>query len=164
MRLLKCFYSFISLQRKKCNSMIQTSHIKALIDALRRETMKNAITPEALGSILQKITDAIGEAATVDDIKPGSAALDDTIILEIDLGSNSKAFRNLADYNKVFSAMQSGKFCRFVICACYASGLKTYHHPTCVKASYISLHAKAGSCELHVSSDGTFTLSGTAPW
>ena len=86
------------------------------------------------------------------------------IILEIDLGTNPNAFANVADFQKVHTAMLNGEPINFCIRANYASGTKFVFYPTCVKANYISLNAKAGSCELHVSDDGTFTLSGTKLW
>ena len=50
---------------------------------------------------------------------------------------------------------------RIAIQVNYASGLKVLFHATSVKPNFISLHAKSGSCELHLAADGSFTIAGT---
>lgn len=86
----------------------------------------------------------------------------DTLI--VDVSVSSTRFTNKDVFDRVFSKMQTGTHTPFRICAAYASGLRTFYYPTCVKASYVSLHSKAGSSELHLFADATFTISGTAPW
>lgn len=48
--------------------MLDTNSITALITALRAETSKDSISPESLGSILQKITDLLATAAESNDV------------------------------------------------------------------------------------------------
>ena len=43
--------------------MIDVSNLNSLITALRAETAKDAISPDSLGSLLQKITDVLATAA-----------------------------------------------------------------------------------------------------
>ena len=85
----------------------------------------------------------------------------DTLYVEV---SDPKRFSNTVVFNRVWEKMQNNTATPFRICARYASGNCYYYYPTCVKNSYVSLHSKAGTCELHFSADGTFTISGTAPW
>lgn len=85
-----------------------------------------------------------------------------TIVLEVNVGTNK--FQNTGDFSVVREAMKKGEYVDFVIRSNYASGTRYVHRPTTVKANYISLHSKSGSCELKVSDDGTFTVSGTTPW
>lgn len=48
--------------------MIQTSFLTSLISALRAETAINSITPESLGSVLQRIVDAMANGLTSEDL------------------------------------------------------------------------------------------------
>ncbi|MGM9714350.1 MAG: hypothetical protein ACI4TM_11225 [Candidatus Cryptobacteroides sp.] len=48
--------------------MIDVSNLNSLITALRAETAKDAISPDSLGSLLQKITDVIASAAKDSDV------------------------------------------------------------------------------------------------
>lgn len=48
--------------------MIDVSTLNSLITALRAETAKNAISPDSLGSLLQKITDVLASAAKDSDM------------------------------------------------------------------------------------------------
>lgn len=48
--------------------MIDVSNLNSLITALRAETAKDAISPDSLGSLLQKITDVLATAAKDSDI------------------------------------------------------------------------------------------------
>ena len=84
--------------------------------------------------------------------------------LLVDFAVSAKAFSNKEVFDRVFEKMQNGVHTPFRICIIYVSGLRIFFYPTCVKASYVSLHSKAGSCELHFLSDGTFTISGTTLW
>lgn len=105
------------------------------------------LSPSKLAQILQAAQDELGY---------------DTLI--VDYAVSVKAFANKDVFDKVFERMQNGVHTPFRICVVYVSGLRTFYYPTCVKASYVSLHSKAGSSELHFSADGSFTVSGTAPW
>ena len=48
--------------------MVDTTSITSLIKAFRAETSKDSINPERLGSLLQKIADALATAASISDI------------------------------------------------------------------------------------------------
>lgn len=48
--------------------MIQTSYLTSLVSALRAETAINSITPETLGSVLQRIVDAMANGLTSEDL------------------------------------------------------------------------------------------------
>lgn len=119
------------------------------IEALGATTEHHAITPRKLADLLREIA---------------IAAEGGIVTLIIDLNEGSKQFANTSEFSRVFESMQNGEPIPFRICVTYASGLKNFYYPTCVKQSYVSLHAKAGSCELKFSSDGSFTTSGTALW
>lgn len=84
--------------------------------------------------------------------------------LTVNLEASSKSFANKEVFDRVFAKMQNGTHTPFRICILYASGLRVFFYPTCVKASYVSLHSKSGSCELHFAADGSFTISGTTLW
>lgn len=84
--------------------------------------------------------------------------------LDVNVFESKTKFVNNEQFNKVWSAMQQNTEIAVAIRVNYASGTSVLFHATCVKPNYISLHAKAGSCELHLASDGTFTISGTSLW
>lgn len=114
---------------------------------LMQEKRKGAITPEYLGNLLTGMVDALQPT-----------------ILTVNVGVSKTQFVNDEQFQHVWNCMQEGIQVSFCIAICYASGSKNFYFPTCVKSSYISLHAKAGSCELHLNSDGSFTISGTSLW
>lgn len=60
-------YSFY-LCRINSHIMIQTSYLTSLVSALRAETAINSISPESLGSVLQRIVDAMGAGLTSEDL------------------------------------------------------------------------------------------------
>ena len=122
------------------------------INNFKSLTAKRSITPSSLGTLLE---DIVNWASTLQ--KP-------FYTLKISVSDSKTRFVSGLDFPAVWEAMQSGDYVRFIICVEYASGSRNYYTPTCVKSSYISLNAKAGSCELHVASDGTFTISGTNLW
>ena len=84
--------------------------------------------------------------------------------LEVTVATSKTEFSNKTEWAKVWNAMQNNRQLPFCIAIVFASGSKNYYYPTCVKNSYISLNAKAGSCELHVTESGTFTVTGTSLW
>ena len=84
--------------------------------------------------------------------------------LEVVVATSKLEFQNKDKWATVWNAMQNNKQMPFCIAVVYASGAKNFYYPTCVKNSYISLNAKSGSCELHVTESGTFTITGTSLW
>ena len=85
-------------------------------------------------------------------------------ILNVNVFESKTRFIPDIHFNKVWVAMQQNMGIPVAIQVNYTSGMKVMYYATCVKQSYISIHAKAGSCELHVASDGSFTISGTSLW
>ena len=85
-------------------------------------------------------------------------------ILKVNVFESKTKFIPDFYFNKVWEAMQQNTGIPVAIQVNYASGMKVMYYATCVKPNYISLHAKAGSCELHLASDGSFTISGTNLW
>ena len=84
--------------------------------------------------------------------------------LEVVVATSKLEFQNKDKWAVVWNAMQNNKQMPFCIAVIYASGAKNFYYPTCVKNNYISLNAKSGSCELHVTESGTFTITGTSLW
>lgn len=84
--------------------------------------------------------------------------------LEVKVATSKLEFQNKDKWASVWSAMQNNKQMQFCIAVVYASGARNFYYPTCVKNNYISLNAKSGSCELHVTESGTFTITGTSLW
>ena len=85
-------------------------------------------------------------------------------MLEVTVATSKTEFTNKSEWAKVWNAMQNNTQLPFCIAILFASGSKNFYYPTCVKSSFISLNAKAGSCELHVNVDGTFSITGTNLW
>ena len=85
-------------------------------------------------------------------------------MLEVTVATSKTEFTNKSEWAKVWNAMQNSIQLPFCIAVVFASGSKNFYYPTCVKTNYISLNAKAGSCELHVNEDGTFSITGTNLW
>ena len=121
------------------------------IEEFKQTRLRNSITPESLGNLLENIISAIRNETQ-------------TIVLEINVGESKTEFVNKDEWAQVWSAMQKNVFVLFIIAVSYTSGSRHFLYPTCVKTNYISLNAKAGSCELHVNENGTFTISGTSLW
>ena len=84
--------------------------------------------------------------------------------LEVVVATSKLEFQNKDKWAVVWNAMQNNRQMLFCIAVVYASGAKNFYYPTCVKNNYISLNAKSGSCELHVTESGTFTITGTSLW
>lgn len=84
--------------------------------------------------------------------------------LEVVVATSKLEFQNKDKWASVWNAMQNNRQMPFCIAVVYASGAKNFYYPTCVKNNYISLNAKSGSCELHVTESGTFTITGTSLW
>lgn len=84
--------------------------------------------------------------------------------LEVVVATSKLEFQNKDKWATVWNAMQNNRQMPFCIAVVYASGAKNFYYPTCVKNNYISLNAKSGSCELHVTESGTFTITGTSLW
>ena len=84
--------------------------------------------------------------------------------LEVVVATSKLEFQNKDKWATVWNAMQNNKQMPFCIAVVYASGAKNFYYPTCVKNNYISLNAKSGSCELHVTESGTFTITGASLW
>lgn len=84
--------------------------------------------------------------------------------LEVVVATSKLEFQNKDKWASVWNAMQNNRQMPFCIAVVYASGTKNFYYPTCVKNNYISLNAKSGSCELHVTESGTFTITGTSLW
>ena len=127
--------------------MVVQSFINELIAQFKATYRKGAITPKSLGELLENIVEAA---------KP--------TVLTVNVSESKTKFVNDEQFMHVWSAMQQNQQVSFCICINYASGSKNFYYPTCVKSNYISLHAKAGSCELHLIQDATFTISGTNLW
>ena len=121
--------------------------IRQQLEDFKQIRTRNSITPESLGTLLENIVDAS---------RP--------IILNVNVAESKTRFTDMELFQKVWNCMQNNEQVSFCIAISYASGSKNFYYPTCVKTSYISIHAKAGSCELHVQEDGSFTTSGTALW
>lgn len=85
-------------------------------------------------------------------------------ILDVNVGTSKTQFENNENFTKVWNAMLSNEEVPVAVRVNYASGLKVMYYATCVKQGYISLHAKAGSCELKVIDDASFTITGTSLW
>lgn len=85
-------------------------------------------------------------------------------VLEVVVATSKLEFQNKDKWAVVWNAMQNNRQMPFCIAVIYASGAKNFYYPTCVKNNYISLNAKSGSCELHVTESGTFTITGTSLW
>ncbi len=128
------------------------SEVKNAIEELKQFNKKGGITPESLATLLENILNALEEN-------------DNSLLtLEVSVADNKKQFLMTEDFSSVWEKMSAGEYVRFCIAINYASGLHVWYNPTCVKPSYISIHAKSGSCELHVNEDGSFTTSGTSLW
>ena len=84
--------------------------------------------------------------------------------LEVVVATSKLEFQNKDKWATVWNAMQNNKQMPFCIAVVYASGAKNFYYPTCVKNNYISLNAKSGSCELHVTESGTFTITLNDEW
>ena len=84
--------------------------------------------------------------------------------LVVTVATSKTEFTNKDEWAKVWNAMQNNTQLPFCIAVVFASGSKNFYYPTCVKNNYIILDAKAGSCELHVNEDGTFSITGTNLW
>ena len=84
--------------------------------------------------------------------------------LEVVVATSKLEFQNKGKWASVWNAMQNNKQMPFCIAVVYASGARNFYYPTCVKNNFISLNAKSGSCELHVTESGTFTITGTSLW
>mgnify|MGYP002625230204 CR=1 FL=1 len=87
-----------------------------------------------------------------------------THILQVNVFDSKTKFVQDDSLADVLDNMEHLQDLRLAIQVNYASGLKVLFHATSVKPNYISLHAKAGSCELHLASDGSFTIAGTSLW
>ena len=87
-----------------------------------------------------------------------------TAVLEVVVATSKTEFQNKDVWGGVWHNMQNNTPMPFCIAVVFASGSRNFYYPTCVKNNYISLNAKAGSCELHVNEDGTFSITGTNLW
>jgi len=126
--------------------------VKTALQELKQFNRKGGITPETIATLMENILDALVDN---DNAMP---------TLEVSVADNKRQFLQTADFAAVWEKMSAGERVRFCIVVSYASGLRNWFYPTCVKPSYISIHAKSGSCELHVSEDGSFTTSGSSLW
>ena len=124
--------------------------LKSQIENFKKLQTKGSITPDSLGTLLSNILDA-------------ASALQFTI-LDVNVYDNKHAFVNNENWEKVWAANADIDPIPVAIRVNYSSGNKVLFCATCVKQNYISLHAKAGSCELHIAADGSFTVSGTSLW
>lgn len=101
---------------------------------------------------------------TIRDAKVLSDPLATTTILQVNVYDSKTQFIVNDEWRSVWANIDNLQNMRIAVQVNYASGLKVLFHATCVKPNYISLHAKAGSCELHLNNDGSFTISGTSLW
>ena len=124
--------------------------VKTLISEFKTIRAKGSITPESLGQLLDEMLDALADNLHVK--------------LDVNVFEGKTKFVKNSNWEKVWNAMQQNIDVAVTVRVNYASGLKVLYYATCVKQNYISLHAKAGSCELHLASDGSFTISGTSLW
>lgn len=101
---------------------------------------------------------------TLNDAAVLRVSLAVTHILQVNVFDSKTKFVQDDSLADVLDNMEHLQDLRLAIQVNYASGLKVLFHATSVKPNYISLHAKAGSCELHLASDGSFTIAGTSLW
>ena len=124
--------------------------IKTRINEFKAIKSKGSITPESLGTLLDDMLEAITAHTPT--------------VLDVNLADSKTKFIRNENFTAVWNAMQSNEGVHVAVRVNYSSGLKVMYYATCVKQSYISLHAKAGSCELHLNADASFTISGTSLW
>ena len=159
------------------------AEIKTRIEEFKAIKAKWSITPAILGGLLKDIL-IVAEAAynAAYDLSQNVPALAERIealeskmdglpenvdaftFLDINVGESKTRFIDNDNLTKVWNAMQENKEIPVAIYVNYASGLKVLFIATCIKQNYISLHAKAGSCELRLNQDGTFSINGTSLW
>jgi hypothetical protein len=126
--------------------------IKTRIDEFKAIKAKGTITPESLGALLENIVEFV--------TNPFAA----TQVLQVNVFDSKTKFVQDDTLDLVLANLGALQNLRIAIQVNYASGTSVLFHATCVKPNYISLHAKAGSCELHLASDGSFTINGTSLW
>ena len=127
--------------------------IKAQLADFKAIKTKGSITPESLGALLENIVEFVTS-------NPFAA----TKVLQVNVFDSKTRFVQDDTLTEVLSNIGALQDMKIAVQVNYASGTKVLFHATCVKPNYISLHAKAGSCELHLAADGTFTISGTSLW
>ena len=85
-------------------------------------------------------------------------------MLQVNVFDSKTKFVQDENLTLVLENLEQLQNLRIAVQVNYASGSKVLFHATCVKPNFISLHAKAGSCELHLAPNGSFTISGTNLW
>jgi hypothetical protein len=129
------------------------TEIKTRIEEFKKITAKGAITPETLGQLLEDILNY------VDELSEGK------FTLMVNVAEDKNRFVTDNECIRLLDAMANNSSIDAVtIKVMYASGSSHTYIATCIKPNFISLHAKAGSCELHVAADGYFAVTGTKLW
>ena len=126
--------------------------IKQQIADFKAIKAKGSITPDSLGSLLENMLEVLSQSFVA------------TVILQVNVFDSKTKFVQDENLTLVLDNLEQLQNLRIAVQVNYASGLKVLFHATSVKPNFISLHAKAGSCELHLASDGSFTISGTNLW
>ena len=126
--------------------------IKQQIADFKAIKAKGSITPDSLGSLLENMLEVLSQPFVA------------TVILQVNVFDSKTKFVQDENLTLVLDNLEQLQNLRIAVQVNYASGSKVLFHATCVKPNFISLHAKAGSCELHLASDGSFTISGTNLW
>ena len=126
--------------------------IKALIAEFKETKAKGAITPATLGSLLENIVAALESPITR------------TVELTVNVFEDKLKFVDDDNWSIIHDNLGHLEMFNIYVAVCYSSGLKNRYAATCVKPNYISLNAKAGSCELHVLETGKFTVDGKELW
>lgn len=126
--------------------------IKAQLAEFKNIKAKGAITPESLGSLLENMLAVLSN--------PQATAT----VLQVNVFDSKTKFVQDENLTLVLENLEQLQNLRIAVQVNYASGSKVLFHATCVKPNFISLHAKAGSCELHLALNGSFTISGTNLW
>lgn len=126
--------------------------IKVQLAEFKNIKAKGAITPESLGSLLENMLAVLSN--------PQATAT----VLQVNVFDSKTKFVQDENLTLVLENLEQLQNLRIAVQVNYASGSKVLFHATCVKPNFISLHAKAGSCELHLAPNGSFTISGTNLW
>ena len=128
------------------------NEVKAMITEFKATKYKGAITPESLGCLLESIVESLETPITK------------TVELTVNVFEDKEKFVENENWLIIKQNLGALEQFNIYVTVCYSSGLKVRFHSTCQKANYISLNAKAGSCELHILETGKFTIDGKALW
>ncbi len=126
--------------------------IKSLLSEFKGVSKKGAISPESLGTLLENMVTALEGPIT------------NSLVLTVNVFEDKLKFVDDDDWQTLKANLGNLEDFNVAVIVCYSSGLKIRFNATCLKANYISLHAKAGSCELHIYETGKFSIDGKSLW